>query len=249
MLGLLLLGFLTSCRTNSEMSNLNSSPMTLQTNTFEVQPSNSPKASPNVASNIDSKVGLVGVFGTKYEEGRLENGGRYQAGKFDVSRQFVCLTTQNSTLNSGDKIQVVLAEIPQKVFQVEVSGKLEERCSDALIMEYSSSGDMLKPSSGQSIDTSYSLEFSENDQTKGYWGIAVINTSNQVKIDKGFAHIDLDDDGEDEYFRECYGRESLTLSVWKGKPLIGKRIWSGYFGFNYDTGTETCNEKDREGIE
>ena len=73
-------------------------------------------------------------------------------------------------------------------------------------------------------------------------------SGNQVKIDKGIARVDLDNDKTDEYFRECYGRESLSLSVWKGKPLIGKRMWYGYFGFNWDTGTETCKRKDLEGI-
>ena len=237
---LMILTFSTSCRTDSRISNINSPQVTIHTNkTVEVQPAISPTTSPIDTSGIDSKVGIVGVFGVKYEEGRLDESGKYQEGRFDDSREFICLTTQNSTLKSGDKIQIILAEIPQKVFQTEVSEKLKERCSSDLIGEHSSGS-----SPDFSYDTSYSLKFSENI----YYGIAVINSSNQVKIDKGLAHIDLDNDGKDEYFRECYGRESLSLSIWQGKPLIGKRIWHGYFAFNWDTGTESCKRKDFEGV-
>lgn len=227
---LMLLTFLTSCRTSSEISNINSPQVTLQTNkTVEVQPAISPTTSPIDTSGIDSKVGIVGVYGLKYV-----------GVKFDNSGEFICLTTQNSTLKSGDKIQIIFTQIPQKVLQAEVSEKLKEECSSWHISEHSS---------GQSTGISYSLKLSENDKTTMRDSIAVINSSNQVKIDKGLAHIDLDNDGKDEYFRECYGRESLSLSVWQGKPLIGKRIWYGYFGYNYDTGTSNCKDKDSEGIE
>ena len=223
----MLITFLTSCRTNSEILNINSPQVTLQTNkTVEVQSAISPTTSPIDTSGIDSKVGMVGVFGTKYDPVK----------KFDHSGEFICLTTQNSTLKSGDKIQIILAEIPQKVFQAEVSEKLKEVCSTDDI-HYRDFGGI-----------SYSLKLSENDKIKTYYGIAVINSSNQVKIDKGLAHIDLDKDGKDEYFRECYGEESLHLFVWKGKPLIGKRIWSCIFHFNYNT-PPSCKLKDSEGIE
>lgn len=236
---LLLFAFTISCRINSGNSNTNSPQVTLQTNkTVEVQPAISPSASPIVASGVDSQVGTVGLFGEKFEPGKYDKSGKYEDGKFDNSGEFICLTTQNSILKSGDKIQIISTQIPQKVFQAEISEKLKERCSSDLILEHSSGS-----SSDLSSEIYYSLKLSENDKTKIYWGIAVINSSNQVKIDKGLAHIDLDNDGKDEYFRECYGSESLHLSVWKGKPLIGKRIWSGSFAFNYNT-PPSCTDKD-----
>ena len=210
------LAFLSACQT----SGVNSAPKTETPKSVEAQTINSPIA-PLTGLDIDSKVGTVDNMDKHFK---------------DDGNKFICLTTQNSTLKSGDKIQIVLTETPQKVFPAEVSEKLSEKCSRA---------DQIGNSSDVS---SYSLKVSKDDEAKIYFGIGVINSPNQIKIDKGLAHVDLDDDGTDEYFRECYGSESLHLFVWKGKPLVGKRIWYSYYDFDYATPPD-CKDKDIEKTE
>ena len=119
---LILLPFLTSCRNNSETSNIDSTQVTPQMNTqVEIQPAISSTFPPIDETGINSRVGIAGVFGTTYEEGKLDESGKYEHGKFDESGEFLCLTTQNSTLKSGDKIQIIDAKMPQRVFRAEVS--------------------------------------------------------------------------------------------------------------------------------
>ena len=67
----------------------------------------------------------------------------------------------------------------------------------------------------------------------------------KVKIANGIASVDLNGDKKDEYFRACTSMEGLHLTVWSGKPLIGKRIWHSYYGVGYDT-VPSCKEKDYE---
>ncbi len=91
----------------------------------------------------------------------------------------------------------------------------------------------------------YLLKLSDKSDTNNGFGIGIVNANAQAKIVKGLATIDLNEDGKDEYFRECTSNEGLHLTVWTGKPLIGKRIWHSYYNFNYDT-MPNCKEKDYE---
>ena len=147
----------------------------------------------------------------------------------------ICLTTQNSTLENGNKIQVILTEFPQQILQAEVSEKLDVNCS------------LADKIGNGSATTSYSLKLSENDVSNLGFAIAIIDSPNKVKINKGLANIDLDSDGKNEYFRECYGFESLHLFVLKGIPSSGKSVWHSYYHFNYGT-ERTCKNKEFEAI-
>jgi len=138
---LLVLAFLASCRINAENSVTNTEAATQTNKTIEVQPVISPTAPVTTILNIDSKVGAV------------ENMDKHF--KHDGER-FICLTTQNSTLKSGDKIQVILTKTPQQVLQAEISEKLKESCSG--IERIGNSSDI----------SSYSLKLSENDESKIY---------------------------------------------------------------------------------
>lgn len=218
----LLLACLSSCRISAEKAEIKPEAVAKTNKIVDVQPENSPlTVAVKSNSDIDTKLGTVDYSDERFKE----------AGK-----NFLCLTTQNTTLKSGDKIQIVLPEIPQKVFQGEIVEKLKEKCSRVSRI-------------GKSSDVfSYLLKVSKEDELNVYYGIAVIDSPNQINVDKGLAHVDLDNDGKDEYFRECYGNESLHLFVWKGKPFAGKRIWYSYYYFEYDT-PPSCKDKDFEGLQ
>ncbi len=73
--------------------------------------------------------------------------------------------------------------------------------------------------------------------------MAVVNPASGAKVRGEVVSVDIDGDGKRENFRHCAGNESLAYSVWKGRPLKGRRIWSAYKHLNYDT-EKTCTGKD-----
>lgn len=215
---LLASAFLTSCGIRAENSVQNSEKAIQINETIQAQPAISP-AAPVIANvTFGSKVGAVEGF------------------EKDSGEKFICLTTQNSSLKSGDNIQIILTKTPQQILQAVVSEKLQKRCSS------------VEKIGNSSEISSYSLKLPDADKPKCFFGIAVVNSTNQVKIDKGLAHVDIDGDKIDEYFRECYGSESLHLFVWKGKPSVGKRIWYSYYYFQYET-PPSCKDKELAGVE
>ena len=92
--------FLISCQTEAQSENSNFTEVVKNTNEpiqtqFETSPSDSAKADVK-----NSKIGII------------------QSGK-----QGVCLKIQNSNLNVGEKIQVVIPRLPQKSVETEISDK------------------------------------------------------------------------------------------------------------------------------
>lgn len=158
-------------------------------------------------------------------------------GNVEAGNKCVRLFIENANLRVGDKVQVVFPEKPlQKVSEAEII-KFSE-CKD----EYF--GDLV-PDSRKSKLKEYRLKLLvEGDINRGF-GIGLVNADTKVKILDDSAIIDLNDDGTDEYFRECTSNEGIHLTVWTGRPLLGKRIWHSYYYLGYDT-EPNCTEKDHE---
>ncbi len=149
----------------------------------------------------------------------------------------LCLKIQNPNLLPGDKIRIIITEVHQKTAMAEVVEKTAcegERFAGDLdepdILEYK-----LKEIGGNLLDRS------------GY-GIGLVNPLNEPKIKGEFVTIDIDNDQKAEYFRACTSSEGMHLTVWKGKPLMGDRIWHSYYHFSYDTEPD-CKKKDYEGTD
>lgn len=151
-------------------------------------------------------------------------------GNVQSGKQSVCLKIQNPNLKVGDSVQIVLTDKPQKVLNAQIAEKsaCEETGFGTLDAENI---------------TDYQLKSTENDFVKRGFGIGVVNLAEEIKVNNGLATVDLDGDKKNEYFRGCTSNEGLHLTVWSGKPLIGKRIWHSYYGVGYDT-ESNCKEKD-----
>lgn len=140
----------------------------------------------------------------------------------------MCLAIQNATLKQGDKLSLIKASKPQKVSTALIEASLSERCSEPL----------------EGPDNSFYRITLANRRTKTETlaaAIAVLGSG--VRLQKGVASIDLDRDGQAEYFRSCTSREGLHLTAWTGKPLVGRRRWNFYYYLGYDT-VPTCKTKD-----
>lgn len=225
---LLLLGFTISCQTKAEnIDNLNRTIKTLLSNPPAVSATPLKVTESNMVkkqSEVDLKIGNV-----------------------ESRKQGICLRIQNSNLKVSDKIQIVLPEKPQQILIAEIAAKTN--CAyepNVNLTGNTQSADLIGNNPEESL-SSYLLKLSESDASKFGFGIAIVNVTSQIKMVKGLASVDIDGDGKDEYFRECASNEGLHLTVWKGKPLVGKRIWHSYYHFNYDTEND-CKKKDYEEI-
>lgn len=167
----------------------------------------------------------------------LEESVDSKIGNVEIGNKCVRLFIANEKLMVGDKVQIVLPESPsQKILQAEIIEYSE--CKD----EYF--GD-LEPDNPYTKLTPYLLNLSDQSGKNNGFGIGIVNVNTQTKLEKGMATIDLNEDGKNEYFRECTSNEGLHLTVWTGKPLKGKRIWHSYYNFSYDT-KPNCKVKDYE---
>jgi len=158
-------------------------------------------------------------------------------GNVEVGNNCVRLIIENSQLKVGDKVQIVFTEFPQqKVEEAQIIENIE--CKDDYFGDLTGNNPEIKL-------TRYLLKLLDKNSYLRGFGIGIVGVSKKVKLEKELVTTDLDEDNKDEYFRECTSSEGLHLTVWKGKPLIGRRIWHSYYHFNYDT-EPTCKKKDYE---
>jgi hypothetical protein len=142
-----------------------------------------------------------------------------------LSDRTACLMIRNSRLKKGDKIKVVLPDEPQKVIFASIKWRIQTKCSSEIDdFEHASF---------------YRLQIPKIESPFYGFGIA---SSASIHVNRGIARTDLNGDGKSQYFRSCTATEGIHLSVWTGKPLIGKRIWHAYHYLGYDT-EPSCKKK------
>ncbi|MGB7201108.1 MAG: hypothetical protein WBD16_02435 [Pyrinomonadaceae bacterium] len=189
--------------------------------TEEIQTSISPTPVPNDTFDIHSKIGIADV--------RSEGSS--------------CLRTKNANLLEKTPISIVISldEPPQKVLTAAVEKKLEKSCA----RRASETGD-----NNPGEDFFYSLILTENSiEEIGFdVGIAVIQPTKQIQVRNNLANVDLNEDGNPEFFRRCSGFEGMHFTIWTGNPLKGKRIWHSFYYLDYDTEVN-CKKKDWEGTD
>jgi hypothetical protein len=142
----------------------------------------------------------------------------------------VCLAIRNSRLKARQAITAVYTEKPQYTRVGYVVRRLDSNCSSEI----------------EPIEraTYYILRFASEDIP--IVDLAVVGKP-KVRKSKRLVAIDVDNDGKGEFFRSCTGIEGLGLTIWKGRPLIGKRLWYAYYYLKYDT-VPTCKRADTRGL-
>jgi hypothetical protein len=217
---ILFTGFLLSCQ--PEVGNLATGLSTKQAEnikkTEEIQPLISP--TPKEVFNIHSKIGIVEGDG-----------------------QTICLRTKNINLTEKTPVSLIVSldEKPQKVLTAIVERKLEKSCS----RRASEIGDK---NPGENFYYSLILTDDAVKESDLIFGLAVIQSEKQIQVQNNLASVDLTKDGKLEFFRRCEGSEGVLLTIWTGKPLIGKRIWHSFYYLDYDT-EANCKKKDWEGTD
>ncbi len=145
-----------------------------------------------------------------------------------LSETRVCLAINNRQLSPGNPVSLVVASIPQSVVQAEIVGPAAETCTPQL------------HDSGSNI---YELRLRSGALPEVMPVIAIANSSRPLKETGKVVSGDLAGNGGREFFRLCNSTEGIHLTVWSGKPLIGKRKWHTYYYLGYDM-QPNCTSKD-----
>ena len=222
---------LTACQIKAESTALNQIKADNTTpNTNTNSPNNSvkmedpkPVTSPALQTvrGIESKVGVVDL----------------------TEDERICFRTKNAYLTTNTPVSIVVSiyEPPQKVLAAVIERKLEKSC-----VERDSDAGESKPEE----NTYYSLVLTDKtiDKSEIDVAIGIVQPERKIQVRNKLASVDLNGDGRDEFFRSCTSSEGLHLTIWSGKPLIGKRRWHYYYYLHYDT-EPNCRKKDWEGTE
>jgi len=157
-----------------------------------------------------------------------------------ISKTEMCLIISNDNLAEGDKVSAIFADDPksQSLINAVVEKKLDKcgrKNHDVLseVFYYS-----LKV-----VDGSY--DFESEYQELNPVAIAFVGNSQPVNLKNGVASVDLNGNGQSEYFRACTSNEGVHLTVWSGQPLTSKRQWHWYIDLSFDT-VPSCTKKDYE---
>ena len=146
------------------------------------------------------------------------------------------LFIRNKELKPGDEIQVVsVEERPHKKLMARVIGP-----NNCIRPPQSTLGKIVV----NDVDTEpdqYEIRF--EDPSESTFGFGVVSATASVEIVKGTAQFVSSDGSTPLFFRDCSGNESYHMTVWEGKPLVGKRIWHSYITLRYDT-VPTCKPAD-----
>ena len=145
----------------------------------------------------------------------------------------LCLNISNPRLADGAEVSLILPERPQRVVKAAVEGKAPSDCT--------------RNSTGGTETSFYWLKLSGGVRSLGEGpqppAIAVVGPAGRVAVRRGTVSGDLDGDGRAEFFRICTSTEGNHLTIWTGKPLLGKRRWNAYYYLGYDV-VPTCKKKD-----
>ena len=172
---------------------------------------------------------LLALFAVSVLSAHASSDINSQVGVVDTNQaNDVCLAIQNADLKKGDQVFIVLPEKPQSVRAAVIEKKLTASCSR-------------NPEIEESISF-YSLKLSKGKFSQPIVGFGLINSGKIAPV-KGIVSVDLNKDQKKENFRVCASTEGLHLTVWTGKPLVGKRIWHSYYYLNYDV-VPDCKEAD-----
>jgi hypothetical protein len=156
-----------------------------------------------------------------------------QVGVVEKFENRFCLAIRNPNLGEGDRVQIISLNKPQSVAEALIVKKQSTSCSTNRDTDEKESFYSLKATKGRVELFTVSL--------------AVVRYDGKFALNRGAVFADLNKDGRREYFRKCTSNEGIHLTVWSGRPLLGKRTWHRYFYLTYDV-VPSCKERDYDGI-
>ena len=148
------------------------------------------------------------------------------------------LLIRNNELRPGDEVQVVWADDrPHKKLLARVYR------ANGCPRSTGSGIEQIVVDDDESAPSEYEIQFTDQDEASS--GFGVLSAKATVEIVKETASLTASNLHKPLFFRVCSGNESYHMTIWEGKPLIGKRVWYSYMSLSYDT-DPTCKSADFE---
>jgi hypothetical protein len=129
-----------------------------------------------------------------------------------------CVAIKNSTITANSPVTLVLPVSPQKYVEAQISGPSPNPCP------------VTKEVAAEMNNYEISLAASSNIPELTPL-IAVVGSaaSNSFFLENIGVQADLDQTHAKNTFRACGATDGVYLTVWRGIPVTGKRVWSGYY--------------------
>jgi len=136
-----------------------------------------------------------------------------------------CLEIQNSSIGADSQIRIVSLS-GQQTTGIARLGFPASSCGSNRDAEHLNA---------------YALRLEKDVRVGQIPAIGIVNYFGEIKRDGDLVSIDLDGDGQLEYFHSCTSTEGIHFTAWKGRPLTGELRWHQYHYLGYDV-TPTCTE-------
>ena len=147
-----------------------------------------------------------------------------------------CLTIPNDKLSAGEVVHLILPGESQLHIEATIAGKAPKTCS--------SNPDIRR------TDSFYVLQVKGHKIEVPTIALGIVNYKSIFKLQDGLWGFNPHNDASWEFLRSCASSEGLHLTIWRGRPLKGKRIWHWYYYLGYDVEADCTDAdfKDHPGI-
>jgi hypothetical protein len=131
----------------------------------------------------------------------------------------ICLTIPNDKLSAGDIVHLIFPQESQLHIEATIASKSPKSCS---------SNPDIRPT-----DSFYVLQVKGEKFEVPAIALGIVNYKSTFKLQDGLWGFNPRNDASWEFFRSCASTEGLHLTVWRGRPLKGKRTWHRYYYLGY----------------
>ncbi|MGH9696691.1 MAG: hypothetical protein ACRD5Z_21270 [Bryobacteraceae bacterium] len=140
------------------------------------------------------------------------------------------MAIKNAAVTGNSAVTLILPLSPQRFIEAQISGPSPSACPVSKEVEPEMSSYEISLPKPSNIPELTPL-------------IAVIGTSasSSFFVENVSVQADLDQTHAKNTFRACGANDGIHLTVWRGIPVSGTRVWSGYYYEAGNTGTlPTC---------
>ncbi len=146
-----------------------------------------------------------------------------------------CIAIKNASLAPGSPITLIEPETPQNFVSAQISSPSSEMCPVSATVD----GEL----------TSYKISLPKSPAPLGklvpFIGYAGPPASAAFAMNNNNVEADLEGNHSADTFRACAAGNTIYLSVWHGRPLVGSRIWAGRYDDAGNTGAfPPCDPKE-----
>lgn len=141
-----------------------------------------------------------------------------------------CVAIKNGALQGNSPVTLVLTVSPQKFVEARISGPAASPCP------------ITKEAAPETSNYEISLPASSNiPELAPMIAVAGSAAASSFLLENISVQADLDQTHTKNTFRTCGANDGIHLTVWRGIPVTGTRVWSGYYYEAGNPGTlPTC---------